>query len=188
MTSSKSLKILLTSGPIAVGKSSVVNALLSRFDFKCISSGNYLKELAESKGMAPVRENLIKLGDGLDIKTDYSWVVNQVTYNILKLDNSHSKWVFDSVRKKKQILYFRKKYENCITHIHFTAPEEILKNRYLERIVKGSAKDVSTYELAINNPNENEARSLGDFADYQIDTSSSSAEYLAEKINRILRD
>lgn len=186
MTNLDKLEILITSGPIAVGKSSIVNALISNFGYKKISSGEYLSQLATKTNLEPVRDNLIKLGDELDKTTDYSWVVDQVSNLALTKEPQHRRWVFDSVRKHKQVDHFRKRYSTFLTHVHFTARETILEQRYNSRLNSGSTKDVSTYHHYIEHPNEKEARSLSTIADVIIDTSDTPATDLAYDLYRSL--
>jgi len=132
MTGSKKL-ILLTSGPIAVGKSQIVSSLVNKYGFSKLSSGSYLKSLAVSQGLDVNRASLTEIGDNLDKETDYSWVVSKVTKSALEESPSTNRWVFDSVRKKKQVQHFRNAYPESIIHIHFFAEEEVLNSRFDKR-------------------------------------------------------
>ena len=169
--SEQSKLILLTSGPIAVGKSSVVSILINQFRFKQISSSSHLKRLAASRGLKPDRQTLTEIGDALDVDTDFSWVVSPVTSNAINQYTSINRWVFDSVRKKKQVQSFRTTYPNAVKHIYFDADERILQTRYEQRMRRNPDKDNQDYKKAISTPNEIEARSLKTLADIVIDIS-----------------
>ncbi|WP_163018707.1 AAA family ATPase, partial [Pseudomonas viridiflava] len=61
-----SLIVLLISGPIASGKSTVTNKLISAYGFESLSSGDYLRNLLKSKSQPVTRKELQELGDRLD--------------------------------------------------------------------------------------------------------------------------
>ena len=63
-------------------------------------------------------------------------------------------------------------------HVHLTAPEEVLRERYTRR----SDPSDTPYEDAINHPNEVAARSLIDRADLVFDTSVMSTEEVVRRI------
>lgn len=161
-------RIIIVSGPIGVGKSSIVADLIERFSFRKLSSGAYLNSLAEQLGQAPTRLNLVQLGDQLDDDTDYRWVVDKVAVPTIRNSPDNERWVFDSVRKRSQVAHFNAEFPGQVCHIHFSAKEETLKNRYCAR---SRESDIATsYETAIDTNNEREARSLQEIADIVIET------------------
>lgn len=160
--------MMLLSGPIAVGKSSVIAGLVENHDFRRLSSGQFLKNYASETGQSPTRSVFTQLGDSLDDETNFQWVVDQVALPALASDPTHKYWVFDSVRKRLQVEHFRTALPDAIFHVHLTASEEVLQDRFDRR----NRIDDQTldYPSAINTDNERESRSLGAIADRTIVT------------------
>lgn len=170
-------RLIICSGPIAVGKSSVIGHLTEKHDFRMIRSGAYLTEVAAQRGIDPTRLRLVELGDQLDLETDYRWVVDHVAIPSMNEAPAQRYWIFDSARKRKQVRHFKEALPDSVCHIHFTAPDEILTSRYESRNRKGD--NLTEYQRAIDTDNEREARSLVEIADCVIDTSEHSAVYVA---------
>lgn len=173
--------VVLTSGPIAAGKSSVVENLVDEHEFHKISSGTFLKKLAEESVDPPNRLELVRLGDELDVATDYAWVVSEVAVPALRAEPTADKWIFDSVRKRKQVEHFRSQFPDSVFHVHFYASEQILRERFYGRNKQSDIKMI--YDEAIDTPNEREARSLFDLADLVIDTGQTDAKASARRVD-----
>lgn len=180
--------LVLISGPIAAGKSKFVAALIEQFGFEKLSSGLYLRNIALANGLSPDRGTLTSIGDSLDIETDFAWVVTRLAKSSFRESPLVKKWVFDSVRKKKQVAHFRKTFPELIKHVHLYADELILKDRFNKRKLQSSIKDNNEYELATDTPNEREARSLKRIADISFDTGTMSSEEIAIKVSEFLND
>ena len=162
--------LVLMSGPIAVGKSVIANVLIKHHGFVGIRSGTYLKGLATTQGKGHSRAELQELGDDLDNKTDYAWLINDVVVSALGDAPKQDRWLLDSVRKKRQVEHFRALYGTAVLHVHFTAPEDILRERYEKRIAAGGEYAGNTpYSIAAVHSNEVSARGLIEFADLTID-------------------
>ena len=157
-------RILLLAGPIAVGKSSVVDILSREFGFRKISSGSYLVRLLESRGVEPNREQLIQLGDELDLQTNYEWVVRDAASEALAYHPEQPLWVFDSVRKKLQVEHFRGWAYGRSFLVYLSAEEATLRTRYASR--QRASDSFTPYDNAVDSDNEREARSLGALADF----------------------
>lgn len=176
-------KLVLLSGPLAVGKTEFSGVLIKRYSFGSIRTGSYLKGLAEASGASADRTSMQELGDSLDLQTDYRWVVDAVAKPQIDANADVTRWLFDSVRKKRQIEHFRSMEGMQVTHIHLNASEKILRERYNERASKGHdyAGNVE-YSVAIRHPNEASSRSLIEFADLVIDASTKSSEQLGTEV------
>jgi adenylate kinase family enzyme len=162
--------ILLLSGPIAVGKSSFADRMINNYGFQKISSSNFLKRCLEKAEVPLSREALQQLGDRLDIETNFTWLVEDVVKPKLAEDTAQNFWLIDAVRKPEQVAIFKHSFED-VFHVHLTADEQILKSRYSNRLQTGQgAEGVTTYEKAIEHPNEIVSRSLSQFADLIVDT------------------
>ena len=176
------MQLILLSGPIAVGKSAVTKILVRDHGFQQIRSSTYLKKVAKARGIDDERSSLQDLGDELDEKTDYSWVVTEVVLPLVDKDGLLGrKWIFDSVRKERQIEHFRSKFGASILHVHLLAAEDLLRFRFVER-AKYEGLDWAKYESLINHSNEVSARSLHAVADLVIDNSDINAFDCAQKI------
>lgn len=179
--------IVLLSGPIAVGKSSIAVALQDHHGFSRISSSGYLKGLAAKQGLGNERPILQRLGDDLDVLTDYRWLIDEVAKSTIQSRPEVSRWLLDSVRKQRQVEHFREQFGASVLHVHLTAPEDILRQRYESRAASaGNNQEATPYELAIGHPNEIAARQLIRIADHVADLTLATPEKVAIKIQELL--
>jgi len=172
--------LVLLSGPIAVGKTSVRQELLAAHGFDYVRSSAYLKALAEAQGQGDQREHLQNLGDRLDVETDYRWVLDQVARPGFAASPSQKRWLVDAVRKRRQVEHFRKAYSHRVLHVHLDAPESVLQKRYELRLV--TTGDVTPYQVATRHENEVASRSLIEIADLVLDASTMNPKELADAI------
>jgi len=179
--------ILLLSGPAAVGKTTVCQHLIDCYGFRLIKSSDYLKEIADQKSLAISRQNLQEVGDDLDVKTDYSWIVDEVAVPWLNRHTEHSRWIIDSVRKNRQIEHFRAKFSDNVKHIHVTAKEHIIRQRFELRREEDKFRQYErTYDEHVLHPNEVSSRNLHATADYVIDYSEIDVAEASSNISRFL--
>jgi hypothetical protein len=175
--------LLLLSGPIAVGKSAVAKQLIERHQFEKISSGQYLVELAHKLGGGTSRADLQLLGDTLDTKTDYRWIIDEIIKVRMATTPAQESWLFDSVRKKRQLINLKDIYGRWAFHVHLNAPEITLQQRYEARLAAGGEYAGATpYSVAKSHSNEVEARSLIEVADAVVDLSNKPPEKAAAEI------
>ncbi len=175
--------LLLLSGPIAVGKSSIAHHLISEYGFKSIRTGSFLRAMAEARDMKADRTSLQNLGDLLDLETDFWWVVDRVALPEVAREQDQERWLMDSVRKRKQVLHFKARFGEAVRHVHLLASEDVLRQRYSDRIRSGQEySGAVSYEDATMHPNEIETRSLCDVAEIVLDVSSLSASDVAKSV------
>ena len=181
--------ILLLSGPLAVGKSSVADVLVADCSFTRLRTGTYLVELARKHGKPITRSTLQKIGDDLDEETDFRWPIERVAMPTLTAAPTGGSWLLDSVRKPRQVQHFREQYGDAVIHAHLIAEENVLEDRYERRRASGGdySQDVS-YQIAIQHPNELAARSLGSIADFTLDLTSTTAADIATRIVASLKN
>lgn len=176
--------ILLISGPLAVGKTSIRELMVAKHKYLAIQSSSYLKELTATKGTILDRANLQALGDSLDLETQFSWVISKVALPQIQAKPEQKLWIFDSVRKPEQVRLFRNQFGASVRHAHFICSDRILKERYESR---ARSDDAVPYEAAINHPNERTSRSLSQIADRVINledlSSEAAAQLLAEWVH-----
>jgi adenylosuccinate synthase len=93
------------------------------------------------------------------------------------------RWLIDAVRKQRQVEHFRAAFGPEVLHVHLTADELMLRERYEVRLSVGDDYvGGMRYELAVQHPNEIAARALQEIADYLIDTSTLPPERVADAI------
>ncbi|GAB2179078.1 AAA family ATPase [Dongia sp. agr-C8] len=175
--------VLLLSGPIAVGKTSVADSLIDGHGFTAIKSGNHLRALAADRGGGQSRLELQKLGDSLDEDTDYRWLIDDVASKSIRDTPGQTRWLLDSVRKERQVAHFRQSFKSAVFHAHLTAPEEILEARYNSKMSQGGEYSGNTpYAAAAVQPNEVSARALSRIADIVIELHDQSGSAVANAI------
>src|SRR5690349_11574574 len=93
--------IVLLSGEISSGKSSLSRSLEKRFGFKILKSKEALKAIIEEKNkrIMPGRQPLMKIGEQLDRHTDGSWLRDYYQKQIIENDRV----LIDAVRISGQI-------------------------------------------------------------------------------------
>ena len=177
------LGLVLLSGPVAVGKTSVARALIEQFHFLDIRSGAYLRDLAAKRGKDTSRTTLQELGDSLDESTDFTWLVDEVAVAAIAKGPGQRLWLIDSVRKKRQVEHFRSRFGEAVLHVHLVAPEEILRARYDARLSAGGEYEGNVpYEVAVKHPNEISSRGLEKIADSIVDVNRSTPDRAAQEI------
>lgn len=159
-------RLLLLSGPVASGKTSVSAALQELHGFVPISSGYFLRTQLTARNEPLDRHHLQELGDSLDKSTDFSWLIEAVANPAIQDQPAVENWLLDAVRKPRQVELFRVRFGNAVRHVHIVAPEPVLQQRY---VVRGTA-DLNEYLASVAHPNEQSARSLSDLADKVLDT------------------
>ena len=172
--------IVLFSGPIAVGKSTVSSILENQHGYERIRTSRYLKSLLLSSHKQPSRTELQNCGDDLDIKTDYNWVIDDVFLPALSQSPSQQKWLFDSVRKPQQISNFKQKFGAQVIHFHLTASEALLIQRYTDH--ESNSNNEVSYMTATSHENEVISRSLIALADYVIEVDKLTSEEIVKEI------
>lgn len=168
--------ILLLSGPVACGKSTLARALVHDQGFRLIRSGAYLETLARTRGGDTSRRALQILGDALDAQTGFAWLIDEVAAPIIDAAPAQVGWLLDCARKPEQVAHFRRRFGGRVVHVHLVASEDELRRRYNARLSIGAEYMGATpYDEAIAHPNEKISRTLGDIADATIDTSDGDA-------------
>lgn len=179
--------IVLLSGPISSGKTSLADQLIQRHGFQRLKSSDHLKAMCVSNGVEISRASLQKTGDDLDAETDFHWLVTDVAAPQMALNPSQQKWLIDAVRKPRQVEHFRADFHNEVLHVHLWAPEEVLKERYDRRRASGADNEGATsYAEAVTHPNEKASRALQGSADIAINVTTISAASAADAISLLV--
>lgn len=162
-------KILLLSGPIAAGKSTLCRMLSESYGIKVIKTWECLRVL--SQDTVPLsRQALQKYGESLDNETKGTWLVRPVEMYCERYEDPNAIVVIDSIRLKGQADAIRQRYgSNRCIHIHLHAPTRVLDERYRNRKDK-HIKEMTSYAETQANKTERNVSRLIQYADIVIDT------------------
>ncbi len=167
--------ILVLSGEICTGKSTLSDKLEERYGFRHCKTKEGLTYFAKKKlnGAVPDRDFLQKYGESLDTKDEGKWVLEYFQHLYQKEFSQNNFYVVDSVRILKQIQHIREAYSYFVFHIHLEASPESLEKRFFER---GEIKSLTEeeqklkYEKYKSDPTEQKVNNLKDDADLVINT------------------
>jgi adenylosuccinate synthase len=160
--------VIVVSGPIGVGKSSVLKELLARFPGFRLSTREALIARTGAPNERRARQDA---GEKLDRDTDGAWVVEEASKVAAKV-GEQGILVIDSVRIAPQLTHLRQKFGSKLVHMHLTAPDH--SKRYLER--PRQVREFDTYDEVRASPTEASVGELGGIADFVIDTERTPAE------------
>lgn len=158
--------IVLLSGPVSSGKSTLAEALVHQASFHLIKTWEMLTERAPE--VARERVALQLLGEQLDIETKGDWVAADLSRKARTLPE-HALIVTDAVRIPDQVEAVRRSFGPRVMHVHLTAPRETLERRYKHRR-RGDIKELASYAAVQNSKTERDVDQLADIADVVIDT------------------
>jgi adenylosuccinate synthase len=161
--------IVLLSGSVASGKSTLGKQLVSDFGAILIKTWQLLTEI--DPNVSRDRHSLQNLGEKLDKETEGRWVSEALGKRVSQLDDDAIIAV-DSVRILAQIDCVRQGFGPKVVHVHLEATEEDRSKRYAGRKRK-DIKELETYAEVLNNATERDVPSLREKADIVIDTTRS---------------
>jgi adenylosuccinate synthase len=167
-------RIVVLSGRVASGKSSLAEALVYTYGAVRLSTRELLLKEAERLGVTlkNERRDLQEFGSKRDIDSDGRWVVDALL-PLLASHDSDQVFVVDSVRLAEQLDALRTEFGRTVVHVHLTAFEDELARRYVAR---SDAIDAgSSYAKAAADLTERQVESLASLADLHVNTSISQA-------------
>jgi adenylosuccinate synthase len=164
-----SLRIVVVSGPISAGKSSLADILRERYSATIIKTRDLIRK--QLPNVKEERAALQRAGEKLDKVDGGSWVKNALVRFIE--DNvggpaATGFFVIDSARILGQVRAIREAYGTAVHHVHVDASDEVLARRYAERT--GKTKEFERYEDVRKSKTEKEVRKLADVADTVVAT------------------
>ena len=165
------LRIVLISGAVASGKSTVSLGLEQRFGARILKTKLIIQ--ARFPEAQSERRELQRLGDELDKRTNFAWVREEVERDIRDRGYEASIVVIDAVRKTEQVEIIRQAYGPRVFHVHLTASPDQLDRRYQGR--QGSLdKELKSYSsVRSGSPTEKRINELEKIADAVIATDGS---------------
>lgn len=160
-------RIIILSGPVSSGKSTLAKGLAERYDIPIFKTSEVLRRQVRSD-LRQDRKVLQAQGERLDRKTRGRWVLEELREwsNQRKTDSGV---IVDSVRIAEQIQAIREAYGPIVIHVHLTAPVEDLEERFNDRRKQGREKDFQYAEVR-ENPTEKQVEELAKIADIVINT------------------
>ena len=161
-------RIILLSGPVASGKTTLAHNLADQFGMKVLRTRDWLMSELETRGQGG-RADLQREGERLDHETNGTWVLKGLDRELRAMGSSESV-VVDSLRIEKQIDAIRDAYGATVTHIHMTAPVLELTQRYNERQQESGNSEFMTYEDVRRNSTEFLVDELQGVADVVVDS------------------
>ena len=162
------MHIILLSGPVASGKSTLCRALERRFGMTVLQTRELITRSLDQNGVLD-RENLQWEGERLDRETGGAWVRDELK-RVLNGDVAGSAAVVDAVRTLEQVRIVRDTYDSAVSHIHLTAPEQTLSVRYAIRSSGNDWLELPAYAHVRQNETELVVDTLQADADIVINT------------------
>ena len=158
-------QIVILSGHIGSGKTTLANKLEVEFGFRHIKTRDFL--VAQWRELQLERAALQAFGEKLDRRTGGSWVVEHLEKYSRQFTESQSV-VLDSVRHPGQVNALREAYGRKVIHIHLEADFAELEARYRRRSTE--IKELPSYALVQQNRTERTVDRLSRPADVVIRT------------------
>ena len=161
--------VVLISGPIASGKTTLSRLLELRFGFFVVSTRGILASLARD------RRALQAAGASLDESTAGRWVRDGLL-GLWSRSPTEASFVVDSVRTLDQVEWVRETFGGLVKHVHLTASPEVLSGRYRSKF------EGNRYQDIVADPVERRVGLLASLADLVVDTESLGPDSLLENV------
>lgn len=167
-------QIVLISGPVSAGKSTLSKGLVERFGAHVLKTKAIIVALAGGK-LEPARESHQKFGELLDKKTKGEWVSRALTRFVEGLEDSAIVAV-DAVRTIEQVRAVRKAYGPIVFHAHLQADTDVLEHRYSRKRRQKGFREFGSYAEVFRDKTEGRLEHLAGPADAVIYTDRCSKE------------
>jgi len=162
----QALRIVLISGGVGSGKSTLSEALQTQFEFHVLKTKKrILDRYPEAQSE---RGELQRLGDALDRRTKGTWVRDDLIRYIDDQPEGPLSIVVDAVRIPEQVDAIRRAFGPRVFHVHLKGKESLLAARYLHRTKGGVDKEFRSYKAVRKNPTEHHIDRLEAMADSVI--------------------
>ena len=183
--SDRSAHVLVLSGAISSGKSTLANMLEEHHDAKVLRTQELI--LIERPLTDRTRKALQTAGDELDNEYDGKWIgraLSSVMRSVPATMRHSTLFVVDAVRTIRQVKSIRESIADPVIHIHITAPYIELENRFNSR---STTIDTGlSYREARSEKTERAIVRLRGVADYTLNSGECSAEEMLASTMRIL--
>ena len=162
-------RIILVSGPVSSGKSELAQRLAVRLGAPVVKTRDIIVATLSQRYRRD-RLGLQRAGDRLDRNTNGQWVDDALARRVRDADNGEDCLIVDSVRIGMQIDRIRESFGPKVTHVHVTAPIDVLKTRFAMRSDQSRSEGGLTYDDVRRNRTERKVDTLTQVADVVIDT------------------
>ena len=159
-------RIVILSGKVGSGKTTLSNQLARSFNLTLLKTRNFLRKRAE--GVPSERKALQAFGERLDRRTHGEWVREDIQHAADELPGN-AIIVVDAVRILAQVNAIRKAYGRRVFHVHLEASDEELVERYRKR-ASDEIKELRSYAAVQRNKTERNVPLLARVADVVIRT------------------
>ena len=163
------LRIVILSGPISSGKSTLAENLKTRYGATIVKTRDLIKQQLPT--VKEERGALQRAGEKLDRADGGKWVRNALV-RFIEAEGGGSTpkgmFVLDSVRIAGQVEAVREAYRTAVYHIHLTAADLELEKRYARRNSK--TKEFDTYAGVKRSRTEQKVHELANSADVVVST------------------
>jgi adenylosuccinate synthase len=173
-------QVILLSGPVAAGKTTLGELLVERYGFRLVKTRHLIQA---QRRVGSERGALQRAGDALDRGTNGQWLAIALDREIARFPED-AKVLVDAVRLRTQADAIRDAFGQRVIHIHLTAPQEVLAAGYASR--RASVRELPSYEDLRKNKTERDIDKLAPIADIVIDTQRNSpADVLVRAAGRL---
>jgi adenylosuccinate synthase len=156
--------LILLSGAVCAGKTTLAVGLQQARGARVLATRTLIAAQATQTAEQLGRGRLQQLGDALDCSTGGGWVADAVQ-SLISLDHLT---VVDAVRTPDQMTAIRR--AAAALHVHLTASDSVLKERYVQRVSTQPAFEYPTFAALRQNPTEASIERLAYRANLVIDT------------------
>jgi len=173
-------QIVILSGHVCAGKSTLAEKLAEEYGFKHVKTWGFIQ--ARAKHLELERGQLQAHGERLDKKTKGAWLRDDLQ-KIERKEPEDALIIVDSVRHSNQIEHLRKAYRRRIVHVHLLANPKELERRYEERKkTKTDIAELKTYAEVLKNPTEAAVDDLEENADIVISSDRSNRKDVVTRV------
>lgn len=160
-------RVILLSGRISSGKSTLSTGLQERFGAEVVKTKNLIRNLADH--LPAERQSMQDFGEKLDRETNGEWVADAVADKIHGIP-TEGLLIVDAVRILPQAEAIRTRVSTRVLHVHLHASQTELARRYELRKQHTDIQEMPTYSDLTRSNTEHRIDHLEHAADIVIDT------------------
>jgi adenylosuccinate synthase len=183
--SENSLRIVVLSGPVSAGKSTLANLLRDRYGAHVVRTREFIKQ--RHPRVKDERRALQRAGERLDGADNGAWVREGLVRVIEAAQTGATPtgmFVVDSVRIPGQIEAIRQAYGPAVHHVHLYAEDDELRQRYAQKGKR--TRELPEYREVQKNKTERGIVALAKLADLVVATDRCSPEAVLVRATALL--